>query len=160
LKILHIAALIFTLSACATQNTAIVQQTQSEIASYTSENRPKAMSGAIKWSALYQGYIDIYKKLPNDTKGKIEAVTYWVEALNIAREYEEGRLSKEDFYKWRENANNNMTSSADKNSKAIAECKYQAATGAAAVTATGRSGLNFDQMYKEKELFELCMKTK
>jgi len=48
----------------------------------------------------------------------------------------------------------------DRNSPEGIECTYEAKKGAASVQATGRSGLNFDQMYKEEELFNLCMASK
>lgn len=48
----------------------------------------------------------------------------------------------------------------DRNSPEGIECTYEATKGAAAVQATGRSGINFDQMYKEEELFNLCMASK
>ena len=41
-----------------------------------------------------------------------------------------------------------------------AQCEYEAKSGSAGVRDTGRSGLNFDQMFKEKELFELCMRAR
>jgi len=48
----------------------------------------------------------------------------------------------------------------DANSPEGIECTYEAKKGAAAVQATGRSGLNLDQMFKEQELFNLCMASK
>lgn len=39
------------------------------------------------------------------------------------------------------------------------KCKFEATKGAAAVQASGTSGINFDQIFKEWELFSLCMKS-
>jgi hypothetical protein len=53
-----------------------------------------------------------------------------------------------------------MTPRYSQNSPEGIECNYESKKGAAAVQATGRSGLNLDQMYKEIELFNLCMDSK
>jgi hypothetical protein len=48
----------------------------------------------------------------------------------------------------------------DANSPDGIECTYEAKKGAAAVNVPGRSGLNLEQMFKENELFNLCMQVK
>ena len=48
----------------------------------------------------------------------------------------------------------------DANSTDGIECTYEAKKGAAAVNVPGRSGLNLEQMFKENELFNLCMQVK
>jgi hypothetical protein len=53
-----------------------------------------------------------------------------------------------------------MNTSHNANSPEGIECTFEAKKGAAAVQATGRSGLNFDQFFKEQELFNLCMASK
>jgi hypothetical protein len=80
--------------------------------------------------------------------------------INVAKEYEGGRLTKEEFYKWREASNAKAEAKNNTNQKNQAQCEYEAKVGAAGVRDTGRSGLNLDQIYKEKELFDLCMKAK
>ncbi len=127
---------------------------------YVAENRPKAMGGVISWSSYYTGGLAIAERIPPHIQGRINQISIWREAISMANEFEAGRITKEDFYKWREagNAKDEAENIAYKNNQA--RCEYEAKTGAAAVQATGRSGLNFDQMFKEKELFELCMKAK
>ena len=124
------------------------------------ENRPKALSGALSWSAYYAGVIVILEKIPLNVEGRNDEINSWRESLSMAKEYEAGRISKEDFYKWRQDANTKAEAKQSKNQKTRALCEYEAKAGAAGVQDTGRSGLNFDQMFKEKELFELCMKAK
>jgi hypothetical protein len=53
-----------------------------------------------------------------------------------------------------------MNTSYNANSPEGIECTFEAKKGAAAVQSTGRSGLNFDQFFKEQELFNLCMASK
>jgi hypothetical protein len=78
----------------------------------------------------------------------------------MAQEYEAGRISKVDFYKWREDSNAKAQASNASFQKNKAQCEYEAKAGAAGVKDTGHSGLNLDQVFKENELFNLCMKAK
>lgn len=139
------------LSGCVTNPSVNVAQAAN---AYVAENRPKAMSGSIKWSTYYEGLVELAKK------SQSIPVSDWIEAVNMAKEFEAGRISKDDFYRWREEGNARAKLQNDVNQKNRAQCEYEAKTGAAAVQATGRSGLNFDQMFKERELFELCMKAR
>jgi hypothetical protein len=148
---------VFLLSGCVTNP---VAQYHDEAKMYVAENRPKALGGVMAWSSYYAGVLAIAEKIPPHIQGRTNQISTWREAINMAKEYEAGRITKEDFYKWREagNARDEAQNVAYKNNQA--RCEYEAKTGAAAVQATGRSGLNFDQMFKEKELFELCMKAR
>lgn len=150
-KIIFAALAATLLSGCVTNPSVNATQVANV---YVAENRPKAMSGSITWSTYYQGLIDIAKQTQSGQ------LSDWIEALNMAKEFEAGRISKDDFYKWREAGNTRVASQNAINQKNRAQCEYEAKSGAAAVQATGRSGLNFDQMFKEKELFELCMKAR
>jgi hypothetical protein len=127
---------------------------------YIAENRPKALGGTMSWTAYYAGGLAIAESIPPNVQGRIDAISMWRESISMAREYETGRITKEEFYKWREEGNARAEAEKASYKKNQAQCEYEARTGAAAVQATGRSGLNFDQMYKERELFELCMKAK
>ena len=148
---------VLLLSGCVTNP---MVQIRDEAKMYVAENRPKVMGGVLAWSSYYAGILAIAEKIPPHIPGRMDQISSWREAINMAKEYEAGRITKEDFYKWREesNAKEEAQSVAYKNNQA--RCEYEAKTGAAAVQATGRSGLNFDQMFKEKELFELCMRAK
>lgn len=53
-----------------------------------------------------------------------------------------------------------MNPSYNANSPEGIECTFEAKKAAAAVQPSGRSGLNFDQLFKEQELFNLCMASK
>jgi hypothetical protein len=150
-KVIFLSLAAMLLSGCVTNPSVNATQVASV---YVAENRPKAMSGSINWSTYYQGLIDIAKQTQS------VQLSDWIEALNMAKEFEAGRISKEDFHKWREAGNLRVATQNAVNQKNRAQCEYEAKTGAAAVQATGRSGLNFDQMFKEKELFELCMRAR
>jgi hypothetical protein len=139
------------LSGCVTNPSVNAMQAAN---AYVAENRPKAMGGSIKWSTYYEGLVELAKQAQS------AQVSDWIEAVNMAKEFEAGRISKEDFYKWREEGNARVKLQNSVNQKNRAQCEYESKAGAAAVQATGRSGLNLDQMFKEKELFELCMKAR
>lgn len=53
-----------------------------------------------------------------------------------------------------------MNPSYNANSPEGIECTFEAKKAAAAVQPSGRSGFNFDQLFKEQELFNLCMASK
>ena len=131
-----------------------------EMKLYIAENRPLALSGTIKWTAYYEGGLLIAKKIPPNIQGRSDAISDWLESINVAKEYEAGHLTKEEFYKWREVTNAKADATNNSNRKNQAQCEYESKVGAAGVRDTGRSGINFDQMFKEIELFDLCMKTK
>jgi len=135
-------------------------QFSNEINLYIAENRPKALGGSMAWSAYYAGGLAISEKIPPTIQARMPHIIMWRESISMANEYEAGRITKEEFYKWREDGNARMKLENEANQKNRAQCEYEAKTGAAAVQATGRSGLNFDQMFKEKELFELCMRAR
>lgn len=48
----------------------------------------------------------------------------------------------------------------DQNSPWAQDCNYEAKKATASMPNTSSSGINFEQMLKEKELFNLCMKSK
>jgi hypothetical protein len=131
-----------------------------EMKLYIAENRPLALSGTIKWTTYYEGGLSLAKKIPPNIQGRSDEISDWLESINVAKEYEAGRLTKEEFYKWREASNAKVEANNNTNRKNHAQCEYEAKVGAAGVRDTGRSGLNLDQIYKEKELFDLCMKAK
>lgn len=131
-----------------------------EAKTYISEYRPKALGGTISWSSYYEGGLALAERIPLNVQGRIDEVSQWRESLNMAREYEAGRITKEQFYKWREEGNAKIEAQNAAYLRIRAQCEYEAKTGAAGVQATGRSGINFDQMFKERELFELCIKAK
>ncbi len=152
-------ALLTALAAtgCAVNN---FSNSQNQARMYVADERPKALSGSIKWTAYYQGFINLANSFPDSTPGKYNLIAEMTEGLNMAREFEAGRISKEDFYKWRETGNAAAAARAAQATKTRAQCEYEAKSASASVQATGRSGINFDQLFKERELFELCMKTK
>jgi hypothetical protein len=127
---------------------------------YVAENRPKALAGSISWRAYYAGGLEIAERIPPNVQGRFDQIVSWRESIAMANEFEAGRITKEDFFKWREEGNARAAAQGAAYKKNQAQCEYEAKTGAAAVQATGRSGLNFDQMFKEKELFQLCMKAR
>ena len=131
-----------------------------DIKSYIAEDRPKALGGSLKWSTYYEGGLAIAKQIPSNIQGRSDQINDWLESINVAKEYEAGRLTKDEFYKWREEFNAKALAKGKIIRKNQAQCEYEAKAGAAGVRDTGRSGLNFDQIYKEKELFDLCMKAK
>jgi hypothetical protein len=157
MKFFLFAMLAALLSGCVT-NPAVKYSDDAKM--YVAENRPKALGGTMSWSAYYAGLLAIAESIPPNAQGRIDVISNWREAISMAREYESGRITKEDFYKWREEGNARNEAKNASYKKNQAQCEYEARTGAAAVQATGRSGLNFDQIYKERELFELCMKAK
>ncbi len=127
---------------------------------YIAAERPKALAGSIKWTSYYQSFINLLNSFADSTPGKYNLIAEMTEGLNMAREFEAGRISKEEFYKWRETGNAAAAARAAQATKTRAQCEYEAKSASAGVQATGRSGINFDQLFKERELFELCMKTK
>jgi hypothetical protein len=127
---------------------------------YIAEERPKALAGTITWTSFYQGQMNLAKSFPDSLNGKYELIADMTEALNMAQQYESGKISKEDFYKWRETGNAASAAKAAQSEKNRAQCEYEARAASASVQATGRSGINFDQIFKERELFELCMRAK
>ena len=155
LGLIYLLALF--MSGCVT-NPAI--QIQNEYSLYIAENRPKALGGTIKWSDYYSGGLAIAERIPPNMNGRMNQIITWRESINMAKEYESGRITKEEFYKWRDDSNARANSQNLANQKNRAQCEYEAKAGAAAVQATGRSGINFDQMFKEQELLDLCMKAK
>lgn len=76
-----------------------------ELMTYTSVNRPKAMGGTITWSAYYLGALTIAEKISSSAKNQLYLVSSFREGIGMAQEYEAGRISKEDFEKWRESMN-------------------------------------------------------
>lgn len=156
-KIFIITALIFLVSGCVTNP--LVQYVD-DIKYYTAQNRPKAIGGSMPWSTYYEGALAIAQQIPVNTPGRSNQISDWIEALSMAKEFEAGRITKDEFFKWREDSNARAASQKTSYEKNRAQCEYEAKSGAAAVRDTGRSGLNFDQMYKERELFELCMRAK
>ena len=156
-KIFLISSVLVLLAGCVTNP---MVKYVDDIKYYTAMNRPKALGGSMQWSSYYEGALAIALQLPANTPGRSVQVSDWTEALNMAREYEAGRITKEAFFKWREDSNSRASSQSSAYEKNRAPCEYEARAGAAAVRDTGRSGLNFDQLYKERELFELCMKAK
>lgn len=127
---------------------------------YIAENRPKAIGGTISWSEYYTGALTISQQIPANSPARSDQISQWLEALNMAKEFEAGRITKEYFYKWREEGNARIEAQNSTNQKIKAQCEYEARVGAAGVKDTGRSGLNIDQIYKEQELFNLCLKAK
>jgi hypothetical protein len=156
-KIALIASIFLLLSGCVT-NPAI--KYSEDINIYVAENRPKALGGSMQWSKFYEGALAIAQQIPPNVTGRSVPISHWLEALNMAKEYEAGRMTKEAFFKWREEGNAKAEAQNVAAQRNRAQCEYEAKAGAAAVRDTGRSGLNFDQIYKERELFELCMKAK
>lgn len=154
LLLLFVAVMV---SGCATN---AVNQYKADAGRYIAENRPKALSGSMAWSSYYEGILALAERLPMSVNDRQQQINTMLEALGVAKEYEAGRMSKDDFYKWRESSNVASQAKSAEFQKTRAQCEYEAKAGAAGVRDTGRSGLNFDQMYKEKELFELCMKAK
>lgn len=156
-KLALIASVSLLLSGCVTNP---VTKYNEEISLYIAENRPKALGGSMPWSKFYEGALAITQQIPTNAAGRSVPISFWLEALNMAKEYEAGRMTKEAFYKWREEGNAKNAAQAAAAQKNRAQCEYEAKAGSAAVRDTGRSGINFDQIYKERELFELCMKAK
>jgi hypothetical protein len=155
--LVFITCFALLLSGCVTNPLA---QLQDEHKLYVAENRPKAMGGTLTWSAYYAGALAIVERIPPNVEGRMNQISGMREALSMAKEYEAGRITKDEFYKWRDESNARVSSQNAANQKNRAQCEYESKTGAAAVLATGRSGINFDQIFKERELFDLCMKTK
>lgn len=156
-KLLLTISVLFILSGCVTNP--LVKYVE-DAKYYTAANRPKALGGSIQWSTYYEGMLAIAQQVPANTPGRSNLISDWTEALNMAKEFESGRISKEAFFKWREDNNSKAASNSSAYEKNRAQCEYEAKSGAAAVRDTGRSGLNFDQVFKERELFELCMRAK
>ena len=156
-KLALIASIFLLLSGCVT-NPAL--KYNEDISFYIAENRPKALGGSMQWSKFYEGALTIAQQIPPSAAGRSVPISFWLEALNMAKEYEAGRMTKEAFYKWREEGNAKDEAKNAAAQKNRAQCEYEAKAGAAAVRDTGRSGLNLDQVYKERELFELCMRAK
>jgi hypothetical protein len=80
-----------------------------ELMAYTAVNRPRAMGGTITWSSYYSGAFTIAEKISSSVKNQLYLVSAFREGIGMAQEYEAGRISKEDFEKWRENMNASMT---------------------------------------------------
>lgn len=129
-------------------------------ARYTAENRPKVLAGTLSWTEYYSRILALAESLPPNHPNRSREVSRWLEALGMAREYEAGRISKEAFYKWREDENRADAAKNEVDRKNRAVCEYEAKSAAAGVIDRGRSGINFDQIFKERELFELCMKSR
>ena len=147
-------------SGCALQNAYTIRGIKNDINSYVAEYKPKAIAGSIKWTEYYQGVIDRVKGFPDGTEGKGVLLIQWTEMYNVAKNYEDGKMTKDEFYQWRDSVNNRDLVAADKYKKLVAECQYESVKGSASVVATGRSGLNFDQAFKEQQIFDLCMQAK
>lgn len=152
-----LASLLIALSGCVTNP---VDKYAEDIQLYIAENRPKAIGGSLKWTTYYEGGLAIAKQIPSHVRGRSHQISDWLESINVAKEYEAGNLTKEEFYKWRETVNARAEAKNSAIRKNAAQCEYEAKAGAAGVRDTGKSGINFDQIYKEKELFDLCMKAK
>jgi hypothetical protein len=152
-----LALSIILATGCAATN---INNAENQARMYMAEERPKALSGTIKWTAYYQGFINLANSFPDSTPGKYNLIAEMTEGLNMARGYEAGRISKDEFFKWREAGNAAAAARASQAAKTRAQCEYEAKSASASVQATGRSGINFDQLFKERELFELCMKSK
>lgn len=156
---MHKAILVIAIAILGGCATAPSNPAQNQVIMYIAEERPKAIAGTIKWTTYYQGAINLANTYPDSAPGKFQLIAEMTEALGMARQYEAGRISKEEFYKWREDGNAATAARAAKAANTRAQCEYEAKSASAGVQATGRSGINFDQLFKERELFELCMKT-
>ena len=152
-----LASLVVVLSGCAI-NPAV--KYNEDIQLYIAENRPKALAGSLKWTTFYEGGLAIANQIPPHVQGRSVQISDWNESINVAKEYEAGNLTKEEFYSWREAYNARAEAKNAAIRKNIAQCEYEAKSAAAGVRASGTSGINFDQIFKEKELFDLCMKAK
>jgi len=80
-----------------------------ELMAYMAANRPRAMGGTITWSSYYIGALTITEKISSSVNNQLYLVSAFREGIGMAQEYEAGRISKEDFEKWRESMNARMT---------------------------------------------------
>ena len=136
------------------------------------EMKPKAEAGTIKWSDYYQIMVDKVKELPPTLNGRDKEIQEYYYGIEMAKKYESGQMSKEDFYKWRESSNASSAQRSEQFNKAKAECEYEAVSRANPNSSVEYGGNNINRKLsssitggyeiamRQNEIFALCMKAK
>jgi len=167
-NILVILFVVISLIGCANP----VQTKMEGIKDTINELRPKAEAGTLKWSEYYQIIVDKMKTLPSTVADRDAEIQEYYYGIEIAKKYESGLMSKEDFYKWREDSNAKSKERGDKFNKMKAECEYEAVSRANPNSSVEYAGNNinnkmasaisggYEIAMRRNEIFTLCMKSK
>ena len=153
---------------CATQEQAL----SSYLSRYYQTNVVKAESGEIQWSDFYQAMVERAQRLPDSMATKSFLVAKYSEGVVMAKQYESGKMSKADFYTWRENVNQEGKDKASQMARFQAECKFEAVSRANPNSSVEYNGYNqnkqlssaivggYEIAMRQNEIFELCINSK
>ena len=170
IKIIPQILLLLTLTMIGCANP--IQMKLDDIRNTVNDLRPKAEAGSMKWSEYYKILVDKMKELPptlNNRDADIQSFNYGVE---LAKKYEAGEITKEEFYKWRMEATANSKERVEKFNKIKAECEYESVSRANPNSSVEYAGNNINRKMssaitggyeiamRQNEIFALCMKSK
>ncbi|MBT8566575.1 hypothetical protein G6698_01005 [Polynucleobacter paneuropaeus] len=139
---------------------------------YSNENLAKAEAGQIQWSDYYQGMLEKVQRLPDTVPSKSFMVTTYSEGIVMAKQYESGKMSKADFYTWRQNANQQGKDKGSQMARFQAECQYEAVSRANPNSSVEYNGANVNRQFssaivggievgmRQNEIFNLCINSK
>jgi hypothetical protein len=148
------------------------QQLMTKINEHVAINRPKAELGVIKWSDYYSEMLELVRALPNNVSQKNLEMTQYSYGIEMAKKYESGEISKEEFYKWRADSNNLSSEYSKKFNQAKAECEFESVSRANPNSSVEYAGNNinrklssaitggYEVAMRQVEIFQLCMKAK
>lgn len=169
-KVFSISVLLaVALVGCATNQ---AQQAIKQMQEYTMTNRPKAELGVIKWSDYYTEMVERVKALPDSVADKNMQLSGYFYGIEMAKRYEAGEISKEEFYKWRSDSNSKVVDFAKNFNQIKAECEYESVSRANPNSSVEYSGNNINRKLssaitggyeiamRQAEIFQLCMKAK
>jgi hypothetical protein len=164
-----LSALVLLLIGCAVNPT---QQVVAKINEHAAINKPKAELGVLKWSVYYGEMLELVKTLPSNVPQKNLEMTQYSYGIEMAKKYEAGEISKDDFYKWRADSNDKSSEFSKNFNQAKAECDFEAVSRANPNSSVEYGGNNinrklssaitggYEVAMRQVEIFQLCMKAK
>jgi len=148
------------------------QQAILQVQEYVMVNRPKAELGVMKWTDYYTGVIEQLKSMPNTVMDKNMQLSGYYYGLEMAKKYEAGEISKDEFYKWRSESNSKASDYAKNFNQVKAECEFESVSRANPNSSVEYAGNNINRKLssaitggyeiamRQAEIFQLCMKAK
>jgi len=168
IKTIAVASFAILLFGCASPIGLKVEEYRNTV----NEMKPKAEAGTLKWSVYYQMAIDKLKEMPPTVHGRDREIQEYYYGIEMAKKYESGEISKEEFYKWRAGSNGRTAEAVDKFNRVKAECEFEAVSRANPNPSNDYAGNNinrrlssaitggYEVAMRQSQIFELCMKAK
>lgn len=162
-------SLVLLLVGCAVNP---AQQALTRVHEYQAINKPKAEIGVLKWSDYYSGMLEQIRSLPNNFTQKTLELGQYSYGIEMAKKYESGEITKDEFYQWRAESNNKSSEYSKNFNQAKAECDFESVSRANPNSSVEYAGNNinrqlssaitggFEVAKRRDEIFQLCMKAK